>query len=86
MTAPKKLPARVRRIVERCRGGGGQTLCITYRPREIGPPVCWFEPSGRTVAHLSVMEAIASGLLVSGGDGLFGDETAQTWRAAERED
>ncbi|MET7242466.1 hypothetical protein ABZT49_03800 [Methylobacterium sp. EM32] len=74
----EKLPARVRRIVERCRAG--QTLCLAHRVREIGPPLCWFEPSGRPTRHRSALDAIASGHLVPSTDGLFGEDTAQTWQ------
>lgn len=79
----ERLPARVRRIVERCRSG--QTLCLGHRVREIGPPLCWFEPSGRSTRHRSALDAIASGHLVPSADGLFGQESAQTWRADEGE-
>ena len=74
-------PKRVRRVVDRCRTG--EVLCKTIRPKPTGETeAAWsFEPSGRAAPPKSSLDAIANGLLVPQGDGLFGDDHSQTWRA-----
>lgn len=75
----KRLPVRIQTIVGACRGG--QTLCLTIRHSEVGDErVYWLEPSGRSAGTKSAEEAIALGLLIPTGDGLFGH--SQTWRVA----
>lgn len=76
----KRLPVRIQTIVGACRAG--QTLCLTIRHSEVGDEhVYWLEPSGRSAGTKSAEEAIALGLLVPAGDGLFGH--SQTYRAAQ---
>lgn len=75
----KKVPKRVQRIVDACRGG--QTLCRSIAPTRLG--TCedrWFlHPSNKEVSRLSATEA--SLLLIPRCDGLFGADTSQTWGA-----
>jgi hypothetical protein len=73
-----KIPKRLLRIVERCRGG--ETLCREPGPRG-GEPRFWFEPSQENAPAVSCHEAIQAGLLVGNGDGLL-PGTSQTFRAA----
>lgn len=79
MTKQPKIPVRVQRIVDACRGG--QSLCLTIRHSEVGDQrVYWLEPSGRPAGTKSAERAIEMGLLAPAGDGLF--DLSQTWRAA----
>lgn len=77
-----RLPARVWHVIDAAREG--QRLCKFLRKKEdLSTEVVFaFEPKGRRVALKSAQEAIASGLLRAQGDGLFGEETSQTWVAA----
>ena len=76
-----KLPQRVRAVIEKCRGG--QSLCKSIRHKETNDAeVLWFfEPSGRRAGPKSAGAAINSGFLQPAGDGLFGPDSSQTWRA-----
>jgi hypothetical protein len=75
----KRLPVRIQKIVGACKAG--QVLCLYIRHSEVGDErTFWLEPSGRTAGAKSAEEAIAAGLLVPNGDGLFGE--SQTFRAA----
>lgn len=76
----EKLPFHVRRVIDRCREG--ETLCVTFQPKEIGDPICYFEPGGKRVGHVSALKATKTDFLRPGGDGLFGAESSQTWTAA----
>lgn len=80
--AEPKLPKRVLRIVEKCKAG--ELLCKQMRFKSSGETeiVFTFHPSGKVAGPASSLEAINSGLLAPQGDGLFGSETSQTWRAA----
>lgn len=84
MSAPEfnKLPARVRRVIERCRGG--QMLCKTLRHKETGncEVLFSFYPSEKPAPLKSSEAAIASGFLIAQQDGLFDGDSSQTWRAA----
>lgn len=77
-----KIPKRIQRIVDACRGG--QTLHLAHPITSRGETNrrYWFEPSGRAVATLSAEEAIGRGLLSPAGDSLFGGSDSQTFRAA----
>lgn len=79
MTPPPKLSKRVLQIVEACRHG--ERLCKSLRIKDSGEHEVrfHFEPSGRRAPEKSSAAAIASGLLFPGGDGLFGDDSSQTW-------
>lgn len=80
---PKRPPMRVRRIVMACVRGQQLTKTIRSRPGLVeADPLYTLEPVGRVVAIQSATDAIASGLLLGNGDGLFGADTSQTWRAA----
>lgn len=80
----KKLPKRVLRVIERCKGG--ETLCRAYRPRAIGETdevtLWWFEPSGDECGPVSARQAIATGQLAPCDPGLFGDGNSQSYAAA----
>lgn len=79
MSKEPKVPVRVQRVVDACRGG--QTLCLTIRHSDVGDErVYWLEPSGRPAGTKSAEQAIELGLLLPAGDGLF--DLSQTWRAA----
>jgi len=77
-----KLPKRVWRVIDDVRDG--QRLCKFLRQKEdLSTEIVFaLEPRGRRVATKSAQDAIASGLLKGAGDGLFGEETSQTWVAA----
>jgi len=77
----KRIPARVQAVVDKCRSG--QTLCKFLRQKETGETetVFFFEPSGRRCGPKSAVAAIDAGLLKPSGDGLFGQESSQTWTA-----
>lgn len=77
-----KLPKRVWRVIDAARNG--KKLCKTLRKTAEGKTDVEFslEPVARRVPLKDAQEAIASALLVPTGDGLFGDETSQTWIAA----
>jgi hypothetical protein len=57
---------------------GGQSLCISRSGKEAHYSL---EPSGHRVDTKSALEAIATGLLKPGCDGLFGTSDSQTWSA-----
>lgn len=77
-----KLPKRVWNVIDRVRDGG--KLCKFLRPvNGLEDDTQFFiEPQGRRVPAKSAQEAIKSGLLRPTGDGLFGEETSQTWVAS----
>lgn len=77
-----RLPARVWSVIDQVRDGG--KLCKFLRPVSgLEDDTQFFiEPQGRRVPAKSAQEAIASGLLQAQCDGLFGEETSQTWVAA----
>lgn len=77
-----RLAKRVWRVIDSARGG--QTLCKSLRKKETGETEVEyaFEPSLKHVPAKSAKEAIASGFLKARGDGLFGDDSSQTWVAA----
>jgi hypothetical protein len=77
-----KLPKRVWKVIDRVRDGG--KLCKFLRPIDglEGDTQFFIEPKGSRIAAKSAQEAIKSGLLKPVGDGLFGEETSQTWVAA----
>lgn len=74
-----KVPVRVQRIVDACRGG--QTLCKSTALNRLGTTdVRWFlHPSNREVPAISAQQATDH--LCPSCDGLFGAESSQTWRA-----
>lgn len=74
-----KLPKRVWSVIDRVRDGG--KLCKFLHPvNGLEDDTQFFiEPQGRRVAAKSAQEAIKSGLLRPAGDGLFGEDTSQTW-------
>ena len=78
----EKLPNRLKRILERLRGG--EVLCKTFIFDQRGASVEVFalHPSGRILPELSSKELISSGLVVPQNDGLFDASSSQTWRAA----
>lgn len=78
-SAFEKLPFRVRSIIKLCRTG--QRLCRSFRVTRQGKAEeDWtLEPAGYTVSKIQAKKAVASGFLVAGGDGLFGDEFSQTY-------
>lgn len=73
---------RAERIADQCRTG--KALCRYNRQTETGSTeiVYFLEPGGRRVEAKSAQNAIKHGLLIPAGDGLFGAESSQTWRAA----
>lgn len=76
------LPKRVWRVIDRARRG--EKLCKLLRQSGNGNVLIEFafEPSSKRAPTRDAQRAIASGLLRAQGDGLFGDETSQTWIAA----
>lgn len=76
-----KIPARVRAVLERV--STGQRLVKSFRNKESGNTEVefFYEPSGRRCGPKSAEAAIATGLLVPKGDGLFGAEFSQSWVA-----
>ncbi len=77
----EELPWRVRNLLKRMRESG-QTLMITLSHPQgytLNYPVYSLHPSGIVVGTLTAENAIESGELVSGDDGLI-DGLAQTWR------
>lgn len=81
MAEYKELPKRVQRVIDKIRGG--EKLCKSFR-NKLGGEVevlFTFEPSGRRAPPKTSGDAIESGLLKALGDGLFGDDTSQTWAA-----
>lgn len=76
-----KLPARVWRVVDRVRDG--EKLCKCIRQKTTGETEVEFayEPSARRVPAKTAQEAIKSGFLRPACDGLFGEDTSQTWTA-----
>lgn len=84
MTKEAKIPKRIQKIVDTCRGGQRLTRTLpTIRDNMRLDPIFRFEPSGREAPAFSAMQAISSGLLVPCRDGLFGAEFSQTFVAAE---
>ena len=77
-----KLPFHTRRVIERCRSG--ERLCIQHRVKDTGEPevLAYFEPSGKGTGAKSALNAISTEFMIPMGDGLFGDASSQTWRAA----
>lgn len=77
-----RLPKRVWRVVDLARDG--QKLTKLLRRNQIGMTETEFafEPGGKHVPTKSAKQAIESGFLKPMGDGLFGDDTSQTWGAA----
>ncbi len=83
--AYSSLPAAARRVIDRCRSGAVLAKVIRSKPVEgedHASPSFHIEPGGRRVGAVTADIAIRSGLLAPNGDGLFGDDTSQTWRAA----
>lgn len=78
-----ELPVRVRRVIDRCRGG--ERLCRSYRLKATGDheTLYHYEPSGNSAPEKSSIAAISSGLLRPCGDGLFGGDTSQSWEVTE---
>jgi len=76
------LPKRVQRAIISVQRG--HLLCRTFRVKEdgSGETTFAFEPSGRRCGRLTAEAAIASGYLAPQADGLFGEETAQTFVAS----
>lgn len=76
-----KVPVRVQRIVDACRGG--QSLVVFHLHKASGETeqVYRLEPSGKVVGPKGAAQAIADGLLSPRGDGLFGAEFSQAWGA-----
>lgn len=81
MAKQRKLPKRLQRIVDRVRAG--ETLCVHLHHKQTGEceRIFHFEPSGQPASPRSSAEAITSGLLRPGHDGLFGPSDSQTWKA-----
>lgn len=77
-----RLPKRVWRVIDAARDG--KKLCKTLRKTAEGKTEVEFslEPVARRIPVKDAQEAIASTLLAPSGDGLFGEETSQTWIAA----
>lgn len=75
----KKLPSRVQLVVDRVRKG--ERLQRTFCTKANGEKetLFSFQPSGRPAPPKSSQDAIDSGLLRALGDGLFGDDTSQTY-------
>jgi hypothetical protein len=79
--AVKKIPKRVQKIADACRGRQTLHLALPQVSRGETNRRFWFEPSGRAAATQSAEEAIGLGLLVPAGDCLFGNADSQTFRA-----
>lgn len=74
-----KIPKRVRIVLAKL--SLGEVLCTGLKRSDVGDErYYWFEPSGKTAPPKSSEQAIAQGLLIPAGDGLFGD--SQTYRLA----
>jgi hypothetical protein len=76
-----RVPQRVLSVIDKL--NGGQRLCKSFRYKESGDTEITFtlEPSGKRVGPKSAQAAIETGRLRPLGDGLFGNETSQTWGA-----
>ena len=79
---PKKLGKRLQALIDRLTRG--EKLCKSVRKKETGEPEVLFhyEPSGRSAPPGTALKAISGGHVKPTGDGLFGDDTSQTWVAA----
>lgn len=86
MTKQKKIPIRVQRIIDRCRGG--EKVCKFLRLKENGAKeeVFFYEPAGGNIGPKSAAAAISMGAIVPLGDGLFGDQDSQTFIASSEFD
>ena len=75
------LPARVKKVIDAVEGG--QRLCKSYRFKKSGESEVEFhyEPSGKRVGPKSAEQAISTNEILPVGDGLFGAETSQQWKA-----
>lgn len=59
----------------------GSVLCMEYGTTKEQPRVYWLEPKRILVASDVAQNVIGFPGVVPGGDSLFKDDTAQTWRA-----
>jgi hypothetical protein len=82
MSDAVKVPKRILKIVERCKGGETVHLALPQVSRNETNRRYWFEPSGKIAPITSTEQAIKLGLLVPAGDCLFGLDDSQTFRAA----
>jgi hypothetical protein len=73
----EKLPKRAQRVVLQARQG----LRVCRRVTGEDETQYFYEPGGKAISPAAARRAIASGLLVPGGDGLFAGMD-QTWTAA----
>lgn len=78
-TEEKKVPKRVAVVLATMQAG--KKLCKSLRMKESGTTevVYGYEPRGRRVGIKMAELAIRDGHVIPAGDGLFGDETSQTW-------
>jgi hypothetical protein len=69
----KRIEALVRRLA------GGERI-IKQLPKDAGDKVhFWFEPSSKPVPPKTFERALADGLVKPVNDGLFDEDTSQTW-------
>lgn len=82
MARKLKPSKRVMFVVEKLKAG--QFLCKYQRVNRQGNPevVYSFEPSGRLCTPGTAKAAIRSGQIKANNDGLFGEDSSQTWAAA----
>lgn len=76
-----EIPKRILSVVERCRliGCLTKTLPLAYAGET---QIHWTFADGSEAPDLNVRQAIERGLIIPAGDGLFGSEMSQTYRAA----
>lgn len=61
---------------------GQLVLCMRHAP-DGGDDIYFIEPGGRDVTNAAALRLIAGGYVQPNGDGFFGNDTSQTWRAVE---
>ena len=80
MAKAKQIPKRVAAVLANLRQG--KKLCKSLRMKESGVTevIYAYEPgNGRPLGVKTIELCIKDGHIVPAGDGLFGDETSQTW-------
>jgi len=77
---PKKIGKRLQSLIDRLARG---ERIIKQLPREPGDKThFWFEPSSKPVPPKTFERAITEGFVKPANDGLFDDQTSQTWVSA----
>jgi hypothetical protein len=79
MADDRKIPLRVRRVIDRVYAG--ERLCVALKTNLSGKHETqyFYEPSGRSAPTTSAQQAIETGYLRPAGDSLFEAVPSQTW-------